>query len=251
VERTQRKFQETQRWRGNRHQAPLWSARRLHLLQLRSNKPYRIWTITDKLATNIGSFATVSSLYNARAHERRVSSPSSNFPERVRLLTKNCIWLFIGFQHDNTSTGRQWRRHSSQKRRKGTLFFRLAKQHSTPSLKVKSAHFGQMLQSATTSWHYNIQVRKEKGTWIIKFQLFTDVLSHVLVDSAGDVNSRKKFRFVADDNGTYKKSIALLVQYSRSVFLTAGTICETLISILTDKQCQVRLCQTLSIAYTC
>jgi hypothetical protein len=72
-----------------------------------------------------------------------------------------------------------------------------------------------------------------------KFTGFSDILSHVLVDAAGAVTSRRKFKFVADANGAYKKTIGLLIQYSRAVFITSGSINQTLIEILTEKQCQV------------
>ncbi len=50
----------------------------------------------------------------------------------------------------------------------------------------------------------------------------------MLVDDSGSVNARNKFRFVADANSAYKKSIAWLIAYARKVFLLQGSVAEIL-----------------------
>ena len=50
----------------------------------------------------------------------------------------------------------------------------------------------------------------------------------MLIDDSGTVNARNRFRFIADANGAYKKSIAWLIAYARGVFLLQGAVAEIL-----------------------
>lgn len=48
-----------------------------------------------------------------------------------------------------------------------------------------------------------------------------------MVDDSGQIHAKTKFRFVADEGNKYKDSIQKLVQYARRVFLTQGTVAQT------------------------
>jgi hypothetical protein len=49
-----------------------------------------------------------------------------------------------------------------------------------------------------------------------------------MVDDSGDIQARNRFRFVADGNGAYKKTIASFIAYARHVFRKEGTVSELL-----------------------
>ena len=48
----------------------------------------------------------------------------------------------------------------------------------------------------------------------------------MMVDDSGNIRARDRFRFVADENGAYKKSIAWFIAYARQVFLKQGTVAD-------------------------
>ncbi len=47
-----------------------------------------------------------------------------------------------------------------------------------------------------------------------------------MVDDSGEIQARNRFRFVADGNGAYKKTIAWFIAYARNVFRKEGTVLE-------------------------
>jgi hypothetical protein len=48
----------------------------------------------------------------------------------------------------------------------------------------------------------------------------------MMVDDSGNIRARDRFRFVADENGAYKKSIAWFIAYARQVFLKQGKVAD-------------------------